>query len=71
MAGATRDELIRLVERIMEFEGTEEEQDALIDKLEQSVAHPRVADLIFHPEGDEPTAEQVVDLALAYRPIEL
>ncbi|MFD3336672.1 bacteriocin immunity protein [Streptomyces sp. NPDC058700] len=67
----TRGELIRLVEKIMEGAESEEDQDALIETLKRNVSHPRVLDLIFHPEDDEPTAEQVVDSALSYRPIEL
>ncbi|MEU9699515.1 MULTISPECIES: bacteriocin immunity protein [unclassified Streptomyces] len=71
MPDLTRDELIRLVEEIMEDEGSEDEADARIEKLKQNVRHPRVTDLIFYPENGEPTAEQVVDAALSYRPIEL
>ncbi|MEW2032723.1 bacteriocin immunity protein [Streptomyces roseifaciens] len=66
----TRDELIQLVERVMAGEGTEREHDGLVDLLEESVRHPRVLDLIYY--SDPPlTAEEVVDEALAYRPIEL
>lgn len=71
MSDLTRGELVRLVEEIMECEGSEEECDALIEKLKQNVRHPRVTDLIFHPENGELTAEQVVDAALSYRPLEL
>ncbi|MEU6987346.1 bacteriocin immunity protein [Streptomyces sp. NPDC046324] len=71
MSVLTRDELILLVERIMEGEGSEEEHDALIAELKRNVRHPRVTDLIYYPENGEPTAEQVVDTALSYRPIEL
>ncbi|MYU09282.1 hypothetical protein GTZ78_00860 [Streptomyces sp. SID8361] len=66
----TRDELINLVERIMAGEGTESEHDGLVSLLERNVPHPRVLDLIYY--SDPPlTAEEVVDKALAYRPIEL
>lgn len=70
MASLSRSELIRLVERIMVGEGSEEEHDALIQELAENVRHPRVTDLIYYSEP-ELTAEQVVDAALAYRAIEL
>ncbi|MFJ7049453.1 hypothetical protein CTU88_42275 [Streptomyces sp. JV178] len=67
----SRDELIRLVERIMAAEGaTEREEDSMLRLLEESVAHPRVSDLIFY--SDPPlSAEQVVDAALSYEPFAL
>lgn len=61
----TKEELVRLVERIQKAEGTEEEIDAMIDRLQESVPHPSVSDLIFYPE-EEMTAEQIIDVALAY-----
>ncbi|MFL9684741.1 bacteriocin immunity protein [Streptomyces sp. KL110A] len=70
MTSLSREELIRLVEEVMNFEGSEEEEDLLVEKLKRNVLYPRVMDLIFHPEHGEPTAEQVVDAALSYRPIE-
>ena len=70
MANLDRTELIAIVRRIMDADGTESELDALIDTLDSNVPHPGVTDLIFwSQDGDEPTAEQVVDAALAYRPI--
>ena len=63
-----REELISLVERIMKCEGTEREQDNLIRLLENNVLDPEVSDYIFYEEN---TAEQVVDKALAYKPIYL
>jgi len=66
----TRAELVALVERIIAAQGTESEIDELITLLEKNVPHPRVSDLIFYPERPM-TAEQIVDTALAYRPISL
>ncbi|MDX2678470.1 bacteriocin immunity protein [Streptomyces sp. NY05-11A] len=70
-----RQELIELVRRLMSAEGTEEENDRLVEILERSVPHPRVLDLIYHPQSeglqDGVTAEQVVDAALAYKPFAL
>ncbi|MFI1968094.1 hypothetical protein BLA24_21155 [Streptomyces cinnamoneus] len=67
----TREELIQLVERIMAGEGeTEAEHDELVHTLERNVIHPAVTDLIYHTRP-ELTAEEVVDRALAYKPIAL
>lgn len=70
-----RDELVRLVTYLMSAEGTEEEQDAALKALESRVPHPRVSSLIFWPSHEgfdgELTPEEVVDVALAYRAIEL
>ncbi len=71
--GATRPELVELVRRIMDGEGsTEVEADALIDLFQASVPHPAASDLIFYPPGGRSlTPEEVVDAALDYRPIAL
>ncbi|MFD4032429.1 bacteriocin immunity protein [Streptomyces sp. NPDC058637] len=69
----TRDQLVELVRKIMADHGTEEEVDRLVELLEASVPHPRVLNLIYHPdiEGftDGLTAEEVVDTALSYTPL--
>lgn len=65
-----RTELIHLVERIMAGEGTEEEQDALVQLLEDNVRHPAVTDLIYY-HTPKLSASEVVDEAMAYRPIAL
>ena len=43
----------------------------MIAELEANVPHLGVSDLIFWPERGELTAEQIVDDALAYKPIAL
>jgi hypothetical protein len=70
-------QLVELVERLQraDFE-SEEEDDAALALFESSVPHPQAADLIYYPaqhfgEGHEPTAEEVVERALSYKPIEL
>ena len=69
------EELVGLVTYLMSAVGTEEEQDAALQELEACVLHPRVSDLIFWPRHEgfdhEVTPDEVVDAALAYRPIEL
>ncbi|MFI1539830.1 bacteriocin immunity protein [Streptomyces anandii] len=72
----THAELVVLVDRIMSGEGTEEEHAKLVRRLERNVPHPRVSDLIYWPrhagfDKDGLTAEEVVEAALAYRPIAL
>ena len=76
----SREELIALVERIMRVETADEAvEDGLVARFEDSVTHPAATDLVFYPHhhfGEEyrhkaPTAEQVVDAALAYQPIAL
>ncbi|MFJ4710473.1 bacteriocin immunity protein [Streptomyces anulatus] len=73
MPDLTRDQLVELVRKIMADHGTEEEVDRLVELLEASVPHPRVLNLIYHPdmEGftDGLTAEEVVDTALSYTPL--
>ena len=54
----------------MNAEGTEAELDRDMQLLEANVPHRHVSDLIFYPQK-EMTAEEVVDEALAYRPIAL
>jgi hypothetical protein len=65
----TRDELIKLVNEIMNVQGKSEEQiDELIDILIKNVPHPAVTDLIY---WNNLTAEEIVDKALSYKPIQL
>jgi hypothetical protein len=69
----SRAEMIELVERLMRGEGADEEVGEWVEALRRSAPHPAITDLIFYPaEGEENlTAEQIVDRAFAYRPIEL
>jgi hypothetical protein len=66
-----RSELIALVEKFQRGEIDEANEDAAVEALTASTGNPNVLGLIFYPDGPEPTAEEVVDQALAYRPIEL
>jgi hypothetical protein len=53
---------------------SDEEIDGLVAEFEAAVAYPDASSLIFWPSDEfdhEPTAAQVVDKALTYRPIEL
>lgn len=62
-----RNELIDLVNKIKKCEGTEEINNMVL-LLEQNVVCPNVSDLIFY---DEKSAEEMVDITLAYKPIQL
>lgn len=70
MVGKSREELVRMVQLLIDARLTEEEEDRIVDELKSSVVHPRVTDLIYY-HTPKLTAEEVVDRALAYRPIEL
>lgn len=63
----SREELIKLVEKIIACEGTEEEIDNMIKQFDDNVPHPEVNNLIYW--GEEKTAKQIVDIALNYKPI--
>lgn len=61
-----RAELIELVRKIINAEGSEAEIDDMIQILEQNVLDPQVSDYIY---CDNKTPEEVVDKALAYKPL--
>lgn len=64
----TRDELIELVRKIIDCDGSEEEIDEMTFVLEQNVVDPEIINYIYY---DEKTPEEIVDLTLAYKPIQL
>ena len=67
--------LTGLVQRIMDGDyETDDEVAGLVDEFQAGVLRPGASDLIFYWQNDfdhEPTAAEVVERALAYRPIEL
>ena len=69
----SRSEAVALVLRLMTGDYTSEaEADAWVEQLKRSLGCPHITDLIFYPEdGGSPTAEDIVERALAYRPIAL
>ncbi|WP_225080028.1 e9imm peptide [Streptomyces sp. CoT10] len=70
----SRTEAAALVQRIMDADyASEEEVDGWLDRLDRALVCPsgHVSGLIFWPPERELSAEEVVDLALAYRPIAL
>ncbi|MFP1626254.1 e9imm peptide [Streptomyces sp. 5K101] len=66
----SRDEAIPLVQRLMDGDVEEDEGYEIITTLERGLVCPHVGDYIFWSDP-ELTAEQVVDRALAYKPIAL
>ncbi|MEW9520901.1 e9imm peptide [Streptomyces tubercidicus] len=70
----SRAEAVALVQRIMESDhASEAEVNDWLDRLDSALACPtgHVSDLVFWPPERELSAEDVVDRALAYRPIAL
>ncbi|GAA3933498.1 hypothetical protein [Litoribacillus peritrichatus] len=65
-----KEELIALVQKIMDCTGSEEEQNEDLYLLQNNVPHPEVTDLIFW-HRPELSAEEVVEKALSYKPIQL
>jgi hypothetical protein len=70
MMKLTREELIGLVEKLLSNEDTEEQDQDWLALLARNVPHPHVSDLIYWNEQDL-SAEEIVDQALAWRPVEL
>lgn len=78
----TREELIELGYRILNFKGSnDKEHTKLLSLFDKNVPHPKGSTLFFYPENynarkDDlskynPTVEEVVDIALSYKPIQL
>ncbi|MER5384445.1 e9imm peptide [Streptomyces sp. NPDC002688] len=69
-----RAEAVALVQRIMQADyASDDEVNGWLDKLDRALACPsgHISDLIFWPPERELSADEVVDQALAYRPITL
>ncbi|MCX4993780.1 e9imm peptide [Streptomyces sp. NBC_00568] len=70
----SRAEAIALVQLIMQADyDSDDELDGWLDRLGRALACPsgHVSDLIFWPPERELSADEVVDQALAYRPVAL
>ena len=64
----SKEELVRLVTKIMNTEGTEAEVDELVEMVNRAVPHPGWMDLAVYDDRNL-TPDQVVEEALAYKPI--
>ena len=62
--GPTERELVDIVQRLKEADGTQEELDALLDTLKMVVPFSDVSDLIFGAQRDL-SAQEIVRKALA------
>ena len=56
-------ELIDLIEQIKNFEGTEEEEDVLLEKLQNLVLDPEISDYIYWTDMN---SEEIADKVLNY-----
>lgn len=63
-----RGDLIAMIERVMNADGTEEELDQLLCELQHVSARTDVSDLIFYPK-EELSAAEIADLMLSAKPI--
>ena len=63
-------ELVELVRKIANSEGTEAEIGTWLSLFESNVPHPAVSDLIFFPDKAL-TLQEIVEAAISYKPIQL
>lgn len=66
----SREELIEMVQKLIDATLPEEDLDSFLEEVERNVPHRRTMNLIYHT-NPQLTAEEVVDKALSYRPVEL
>ncbi|MER7748046.1 e9imm peptide [Streptomyces bacillaris] len=68
----SRDEAVLLVRRLLDADTAgEAETDEILESLQRGLACPHVGDYIYWDNDPEPSAERIVDRALAYKPIAL
>lgn len=63
-------QLVERVRKLMNAEGTEAELDDMLTELQQLLPYAEISNLIFWDDRDL-TPEQIVEEALAARPIQL
>ncbi|MGG4129961.1 hypothetical protein ABEW19_16985 [Paenibacillus illinoisensis] len=63
-------QLVEQVRKLMNAEGTEAELDDMLTELQQLLPYAEISNLIFWDDRDL-TPEQIVEEALAARPIQL
>ncbi|OME96768.1 MULTISPECIES: bacteriocin immunity protein [Paenibacillus] len=68
MSELTRAQIVDLVTRLYNGDGSEEEVEEWIELLQRNVPHPDISNLIFWPEKDL-TPEEIVKEAFHYKPI--
>ena len=63
-----RQQIIDLIQKLRTENLSEEEEDAILEKLEQGVLDPEISDYIY---WSKLSAEQIADKVLSYKPINL
>lgn len=63
-------QLVERVRKLMNAEGTEAELDIMLTELQKQLPYAEISNLIFWDDRDL-TPEQIVEEALAARPIQL
>lgn len=58
--------LIKLIDQLRNFEGSEEDEEVLLEKLENLVTDPNISDYIYWTNMG---SEEIVDKVLSYKPI--
>lgn len=69
--GTEREEVLSLLnEYFEEIEEIEESRvDEIFQRLEKISPDPNISDYVFYPEGEELTAEEIVEKVFSYKPI--
>ena len=58
--------LIKLIDQLRSFEGSEEDEAVLFEKLENLVIDPNISDYIY---WTNMSSEEIADEVLSYKPI--
>ena len=58
--------LIKLIDQLRNFEGSEEDEDVFLEKLENLVTDPNISDYIY---WTNMSSEEIADKVLSYKPI--
>jgi len=61
-----RSSLIKLIEQLRNFEGSEEDEDASLERLEDLVTDPNISDYIY---WTDMSPEEIADKVLSYKSI--
>ncbi|MFD8789935.1 e9imm peptide [Streptomyces vinaceus] len=60
-----------MVQRLLDCEATQAEEETIISTLQRGLACPHISDYIYWDFDPALSAEKVVDRAMAYKPIAL
>ncbi|MFB7589301.1 e9imm peptide [Streptomyces sp. NPDC056169] len=67
----SRKAAIPLVQRVLNPETPDEESSEILEALQRGLACPHISDYVYWDPDPEPTAEKIVDRAMAYMSIAL